>query len=241
MSKSLEPAYLTIKNDFLRRIREGELRPGDKIDHEEVIAQQYDCARATVHRAIRELAEEGYVERKRRAGTRIADAGTRATKVTIPLVRQEIENRGATYRFSLLAREMGTPPELVAHALGLTPTDEALYLRVVHFANDKPFQLEDRWVNTQLVPQAVEARFEAQNPNEWLVKTVPYSDAEHYFSAENADAETAKLLQIQTNDAVFVIERRTAMPAGGVTYVRLQHPGNQYKMAAKNFSFSTKN
>jgi GntR family histidine utilization transcriptional repressor len=241
MSKSLEPAYLTIKNDFLRRIREGELRPGDKIDHEEVIAQQYDCARATVHRAIRELAEEGFVERKRRAGTRIASAGTRATKVTIPLVRQEIESRGATYRFSLLAREMQTLPEMVAHALGLAIDDEALYLRTVHFANDKPFQLEDRWVNTKLVPSAIDAKFDEFNPNEWLVKTVPYSEAEHYFSAENADGDTAKLLQIGVNDAVFVIERRTSLPAGGVTYVRLQHPGDNYKMAAKNFSFSTKN
>lgn len=147
-----------------------------------------------MHRAIRELAEEGYVERKRRAGTRVASAGNRATRVTIPLVRQEIEARGATYRFAVLEREMLIPTGVSGAALS---SGKALFLRLIHFANEVPFQLEERWINLETVPQAENARFETTNPNEWLVETSPYSEAEHFFSAENANEKDAKLLGLQ--------------------------------------------
>lgn len=238
MTTSSDPVYLKIKKELLQRIRQGELRPGDKVEHEEIIAQQYDCARATVHRAIRELAEEGYVERKRRAGTRVASAGNRATRVTIPLVRQEIEARGATYRFAVLEREIQSPTGVAGAALS---SGKALFLRLIHFASDLPFQLEERWINLETVPQAENASFETTNPNEWLVETSPYSEAEHFFSAENADKAQAELLGLRENDALFVIERRTHLDGDAITYARLLHPGANYRMTAENFSFSTKN
>jgi len=241
MNASAEPAYLKIKNELLNRIRQGELRPGDKIDHEEVMAKQFSCARATVHRAIRELAEEGFVERKRRAGTRVASAGTRSTRVTIPLVRQEIEARGASYRFKMLEQIKAVPTGMASAALGLDPKASALFLKSIHFADDTPFQLEERWINLDMVPQAADASFETINPNEWLVQTSPYSEAEHFFSAENADKEQSDLLGLNTGDALFVIERRTHLNGNAITYARLMHPGANYRMAAKNFSFSTKN
>jgi len=236
-----EPVYLKIKNELLDSIRKGELRPGDKVEHEEIIAKQYDCARATVHRAIRELAEEGYVERKRRAGTRVASAGTRATRVTIPLVRQEIEARGATYHFEMLEQATKETPAQIADILGLQKETKALFLRCVHMANDTPFQLEERWINLSMVPEAEHTTFEGVNPNEWLVQSSPYSEAEHYFSAHNANSEQAYTLKVPENEALFVIERRTHLTGKAITYARLLHPGNNYRMTAKNFSFSTKN
>lgn len=241
MTTSAEPVYLKIKNALLDSIRNGILRPGDKVEHEEIIAQQYDCARATVHRAIRELAEEGYVERKRRAGTRVAAAGTRDTRVTIPLVRQEIEERGASYRFTMLEQSIRDTDQASAEYLALLPGTKAMFLRCVHFANDTPFQLEERWINLQAVPEAEHAQFDKINPNEWLVQSSPYSEAEHFFSAQNANRKQAETLNVAENHALFVIERRTQLGGKAITYARLLHPGANYRMRAKNFSFSTKN
>ena len=241
MTRAAEPAYLTIKNDLLDRIRQGELRPGDKIDHEETIAEQYGCARATVHRAIRELAEEGYVERKRRAGTRVASAGARSTRVTIPLVRQQVEARGATYRFTMLEQRVEVPTGAARAALGLDADAKALFLSSLHFANDQPFQLEERWINLDAVPEAQTASFETINPNEWLLQTSPYTEAAHFFSATNATKEQAQHLGIQTGDALFLIERQTQLNSKSITFARLLHPGSNYRMAAETFSFSTKN
>lgn len=233
--------YLTIKNDLLGQIRAGQLRPGDAVPHEETIAQDYGVARATVHRAMRELAEEGFVERKRRAGTRVAAAGGRTTKVDIPLVRDEIERTGAPYRFKILTRKVLIGDDFAQRMLRVSPQQSVLYLDVLHFAGDQPYQLEERWINLDVVPSAEPQPFDVINPNEWLIETMPYAEAEHKFSAQNATAQQAKALALAENDALFVIERRTALDAKMITYVRMVHPGQTYAMAATNFSLSTKN
>ena len=42
------------------------------IPGEEALAREFGCARATVNRALRDLAEAGVLERRRKAGTRVA-------------------------------------------------------------------------------------------------------------------------------------------------------------------------
>jgi GntR family histidine utilization transcriptional repressor len=233
--------YLTIKNDLLSQIRTGQLRPGDAVPHEETIAQQYGVARATVHRAMRELAEEGFVERKRRAGTRVAAVGGRTTKVDIALVRDEIERTGAPYRFEILKRDVLSGDPFGQRILRVDANQPVLYLEVLHFAGERPYQLEERWINLDVVPSAETQSFQASNPNEWLIETIPYAEAEHKFSAQNANAHQGAALDVPEGEALFVIERRTALDAKMITYVRMLHPGQTYAMAATDFSLSTKN
>ena len=57
------------------------------------LAEEFGCARATVNRAMRELADEGFIDRKRKAGTRIKSSPTRHAKFAIPLIRDEIEKK----------------------------------------------------------------------------------------------------------------------------------------------------
>jgi len=45
--------------------------------------------------------------------------------------------------------------------------------------------------------------------NEWLVKHVPWTNAEHILSATNADGENAELLSLAERDTLFVIQLRT--------------------------------
>ena len=45
--------------------------------------------------------------------------------------------------------------------------------------------------------------------NEWLVKHVSWTNAEHILSTTKADAETAELLSLAERDTLFVIQLRT--------------------------------
>ena len=58
---------------------------------------EFGCARATVSRALRDLAEAGVLERRRKAGTRVALHPVRRATLDIPVTRQEIEGRGQSY------------------------------------------------------------------------------------------------------------------------------------------------
>ena len=220
--------FRDIKADLLRRIGDGSLPPGSLLPGEMDLAGRYGCARATVNRAMRELAEEGIVERRRRAGTRVRTAPIREARFRIPLVRVEVERRGAAYRYALVEREAVEAPGWLRARLGLGRGEAVLHVLAAHLADGAPYQLEDRWISLAALPQAEDEPFAAAGPNEWLVTTVPFSDVEIGLSAVAADALAAEHLDCARGEALFQVERSTWWQGRALTHVRLLHrPGHR--------------
>lgn len=213
--------YAEVKADILTRILGGIWLPGSLIPNEHDLAASYGVARATVNRAMRELADEGIVERKRKAGTRVRPSPIRHARITIPLVRNEITEQGAAYRYELLSSEILEPPALRQEQMNLKPGTEVLHLVALHFSDGRPYQLEDRWINLAATPSARLVDFTIVSPNEWLVTQVPYSSVKISFSATSADQEKARLLSCEPRDALFKVERQTTWQGQTVTYVSL--------------------
>ena len=82
------------------------LEIGWLIPLETTLAIEFGCARATANRHLRELAQEGFLERRRKAGTRVVMPVGRSANFEIPRIRLEIEETGATYRYALLLLEV---------------------------------------------------------------------------------------------------------------------------------------
>lgn len=217
-------SFRTIRDEMARRISERQWPPGALIPGEETLAREFGAARATVNRALQELARAGLVERRRRAGTRVALHPVREARFIIPLVRQEIEEKSAAYQYRLLSRKETTPPEIVRARLGLGQGRTLLNVRCLHLADRGPYQFEDRWIDLDTVPAAGAADFEHVSPNEWLVKNAPFTDAEFTFLAAAATAEEAALLQLSEGAPVFVGERITWLRERPITLVRMVHP-----------------
>lgn len=214
-------SYRDIKADLLRRITGGDWPPGAQMPNEIDLARDYGSARATISRAMRELAEDGIVERKRRAGTRVRLAPRRHATFDIPLVRREIEDRGASYRYALVRSDIVAAPDWLRARLDIGPGTEVRHLLCIHFADAQPYQIEDRWINLAATPEARLADFAVSGPNEWLVRQVPFSDVEVSFSATAADAEQALHLGCAAGTALFRAERQTFWQGQSVTFVRL--------------------
>ena len=64
-----DPLHSQIRERFLRRIAEGELRPGDRLPSESEIMKQFSVSRGTVTRAMRDLEVGGVLDRRRGSGT----------------------------------------------------------------------------------------------------------------------------------------------------------------------------
>ncbi len=93
-------SWEAIRAEVLNRIRTRVWPPGALIPSEEALAEEFGCARATVNRALRELADAGVLERKRKAGTRVAALPVRKATLDIPVIRQEIAARGQDLQLS---------------------------------------------------------------------------------------------------------------------------------------------
>lgn len=223
-------SYRDIKADVLRRITSGQWPPGHLIPSELELCDEYGSARATVNRALRELADEGVLDRKRKSGTRVRAVPLRQARFDIPLTRLEVEGNGASYRYALVKRAVEPAPDWLRARMGLQAGAQVVQLTCMHFADGTPFQHEARWINLEALPQAREQRFEEVGPNEWLVETVPFSDVEIGFSAVSASEELAGFLGCQAGEALFQMERSTWFEGKAVTYVRMCfQPGYRMK------------
>ncbi len=188
------------------------------------LAAQFGVARATAHRAMRELVDLGYLERKRKGGTRVRPSPLRSARFAIPLIRQEIEQAGAVYSYRLAKCAVVEVDSDTRRRLGLLPENKVLHLLCLHLADKSPYQVEERWINLQTLPEAAVQDFSTQGPNEWLVERVPFTEVELSFAAILPTKPVAALLGMSPSQPSLLSERTTWLQGKSVTYVRLYFP-----------------
>jgi GntR family histidine utilization transcriptional repressor len=223
MTESLpdRPTFRDVKAEILTRITGRVWGPGTLLPGEVELAAEFGVARATVNRAMRELTEEGLLERRRKAGTRVRPSPLRAARFEIPLVRAEIEATGAAYGYRRLSRSVGAAPGWLAARLAPGPGGRVLHVTCLHLANGRPYQHEDRWINLAALPEAEAEVFAESGPNEWLIRAVPFSEVEISFLAAAAGGEAAAALEMNEGEPVFAVERTTWWQGRAITHVRL--------------------
>jgi len=225
-------SYQKIRDEVLARIHAHVWQAGDLIPSEADLAAEFGCARATVNRALRELAETGLIERRRKAGTRVSKNPVRKATLDISLVRREVEGRGQRYRHRLLLKGDQPAPDHVSARMSLPARQDLLHLKTLHLADDLPYMFEDRWINRAAAAGIENAPLEALSANEWLVQNIPISGGDITFLAAPASAEEAGALNIETGAALFVIERITWRMGAAVTVTRLCYPPG-YRMTTQ--------
>ncbi len=216
-------SHHSIRQSLLGRIQSGEWALGGLIPAETDLASEYGCARGTVNRALQALAEAGLVVRKRKGGTRVCQMPVRQAKFEIPVLREQVESFGGIYGHRIIANKLKTPPPSIRTHLRIPGGVKALHLQTVHLADDKPYAFEERWVNTQAVPEILNAPLDKISANEWLVKTVPFSSGDVVFSAINADKKIASAIGTDEGAAIFAIDRTTWLEDEFITTMRLYY------------------
>jgi GntR family transcriptional regulator, histidine utilization repressor len=224
--------FRDVKAEILRRITDGLWGPGTLLPGEVDLAEEFGCSRTTINRAMREISDQGLLDRRRKAGTRVRMAPLRQARFEMPVVRTEIENTGATYRYALVKRETLPAPDWLRAKMNLPAGGLVVHLICMHYANGAAFQLEDRWINATALPLVLEQDFTTIGPNEWLIASVPFSEVEISFEAIAADPLIAAHLDHQLGEPVFRVERATWWQSAAITHVRLSYRKN-YRMTTR--------
>jgi GntR family histidine utilization transcriptional repressor len=225
--------YQSVKHHVRRLIDRGSWKVGDRIASEHELVAQLGVSRMTVHRALRELADEGVLHRVAGVGTFVADHRGKSNLLAVANLADEIRARGGQHRCDLIEKGIEAASPEVAESLKLAPGTPVFHVVCLHRENGVAVQLEDRYVNPSAAPSFLDQPFGAVLPAEYLLRTVPLDEVEHMVEAEQASTQLARTLEIHKGDACLVLTRRTWCGPMVVTLVRLIHPGTRYRLGSR--------
>jgi GntR family transcriptional regulator, histidine utilization repressor len=223
------PAYQGIKDFILARIHAGEWAEGDQVPSENELARDFNVARMTVNRALRELTAEQVLTRVQGSGTFVARPKYESTLVAIRSISDEIVARGHRYHAKVLHIGGAIADAALADEMQLKAGSAVFHSRVLHFENDEPVQLEERWVNPAVAPDYTLQDFTNTTPNQYLVRVAPLQRVEYRIEALAADEVTRDWLSMDDAEPCLVLHRRTWSQGVVASVANLWHPGSRYR------------
>lgn len=230
MSKRPLPRYRVLKDGIIARISSGELKPRDRVPSENELVETHGVSRMTANRALRELHDEGYVERIAGAGTFVADLKAASHVLEVRNIADEISHRGHRHSATVLKLTQQHARGEVARSLQVEPGSDVFHVLVVHEENDIPVQLEDRCVIADFAPDFHRQDFERTTPSAYLSSIAPLQEAEQVVRAAMPNKKVRKQLGMGADEPCLVVVRRTWAHGRPVSVGRLHHPGSRFEL-----------
>ena len=102
------PIYEQIQRALTGPIRSGQWPPGTRLPSEHELMTELAVSRMTVTKAMEQMADDGLVIRRRRAGTFVAAQVEEHALVKIADMAEEIRSAGHDYSYRLLGTRLAT-------------------------------------------------------------------------------------------------------------------------------------
>ncbi len=230
------PAYKKIQAAILKCIDAGELQPGDAVDSERELARIHRVSLMTARHALTALEREGFVERRRGAGTFVAPPKINFNKL-MSYTEQMSARRLSVGSKILSLRPADNEPEIAAR-LSLPSSARLFKLERVRQAGNEPFALETCYMSAEAFPGLSRERLERGSlfsvlENEYGIQ-LAYADEE--VDATLADRRLAKLLAIPHDAPVLRIRQVICSPQGKPTlYVLGLYRGDRHTLHIRRF------
>jgi GntR family histidine utilization transcriptional repressor len=230
MTSPVKPRYQELKELIISRIASGKLQPLDRVPSEHELVASASVSRMTANRALRELNKEGYVNRVAGVGTFVADQKAASHDLEVWKIADQVRSRGHQHRLKIL--ELGARPTTpnIAMALHVVTGSVHNHVALIHFENNVPIQVEERYATMDFAPDFLIQDFEAITPSAYLTSISPLEEAEHVIRAKMPSAAIQQNLQMKDNEPCLLVIRRTWVRAQPVSFARLYNPGNRFEL-----------
>ncbi len=224
------PRYQQLKELIIDQISSGALKPSQRVPSENQLVVSMGVSRMTANRALRELNDEGYLDRKAGIGSFVSDLKSTSHLLEVRNIADEVALRGHEYSSRVIEHVKKIVPKDIAKAMNINQDMEVAHILLVHYENDIPIQIEDRFVDTSFAPDFMGQNFSLVTPSAYLSSIAPLQEAEQVVKAVIPEDSISNLLQIDQGQPCLLITRRTWVLSKPVTYGRFFHPGDRYEL-----------
>jgi GntR family transcriptional regulator, histidine utilization repressor len=227
------PLYQQIKHEIVHRVDNGVWCEGQRIPSENALVESLGVSRMTINRALRELTQEGLLNRVHGLGTFVAERQRHASLITLNDIADEVRADGRAYRLKVLSLKTVKASARIARRMQLSKQQSVFRFQAVHFRDDTPVQYEDRFVNPVFAPDFPNVDFSLSTATSYLISLFKPDEIEHVVRALLPEPRIASLLQMPGHEACLQLSRRTWKNKQVVTDVSLNYPGDRYELGER--------
>jgi GntR family transcriptional regulator len=207
------PLYYQLKEQIQKDILNGGYQEGDLIPSERELSDQYGLSSTTIRRALNDLVQENFLERKAGKGTFVRQKKVRRDLRKVIGFTKNMQEMGLQPSTQVLSVRVLNANPFARKRLGLIKGEKVVRLERLRLADGIPMMLETRYIRTDLCP-GVEK--EDLSSSLWKVFEEKYGlkPTRHSQNMNIAQVSNhaAELLTLKNGTHVFLII--------GVTYVK---------------------
>jgi GntR family transcriptional regulator len=210
--------FLVLHDEIAR----GAIAAGDGLPTEQALCDQFGVSRITVRRALADLAEQGYIERRQGVGSFVRQRGP---SDAVPAGGSYMDNlRQAQFQTSIDVVERGnrTPPPAIGDTLGVT----AQMLHILRVRRERrthePLMVTEAWLPADLAGTLTTSALRRTPLYELLSAAgVVVDRMQHEITAEIAGPRNAHLLNTAIGSPLIRINRLAFVAGSPHHYVSI--------------------
>jgi GntR family transcriptional regulator len=207
------PLYYQLKEQIKQNILDGKYNEGDLIPSEREFSDSYELSSTTIRRALNDLVQENFLERKAGKGTFVRRKRVKRELHKVLGFTQNMTEMGLAPTTKVLTKRVVAANAFARKRLGLKKGDKVVRLERLRLADDVPMMLETRYIRTDLCPNIEK---EELSSSLWRVFEEKYGLKPNRHSQgmkiSTVSGQAAANLTLNDNSLVIMIK--------GVTYVQ---------------------
>jgi GntR family transcriptional regulator len=197
------------------QIRRSVYREGEPIPSEEQLCQSFGVSRITVRRAVADLVEEGWLEKRLGRGTFVRPAAAKPRSRGGSTFTESLAKRAKQTKVTVLEVSRRSPPPHVATAMGLAEDAQVVYASRLRSISGVPLLFVDSWVMPEYADTITGDALEGRSITEMLLSQgVRFRYVTEEISAVAADPHVAANLHVQVGSPLLCVARLVSKDVG---------------------------
>ena len=230
------PAYARIQERIQKRIESGELKPGDAVESERLLARSYGVSLMTARHALVTLEREGMVERKRGSGTFVAPPKIHFNKLMS--FSEQLAERSLSCTSKVILLKVIDDEHEIAGRLALPSNSRLIQLERLRVGAGEPFALETCYLSADEFSGLSRTALERGSLFALLKREygIEIGHADEEVDATLPDRTSAKLLAIAQDQPLLRIRQTIFSNRGKPTvYVLGLYRADRHMLRIRRF------
>jgi len=230
------PLYHQLYELLRAKILKGEWPPGALLPAESELQATYEVSQITVRQSLDNLVSDGLIYRQRGRGSFVAQPAIQTTLTRITSFTEDMHRRGLKPSSQTIRTEIIPATASISEKLEIDPGEELVQLKRLRFADGEPLSIEQSNLVHRYCPGVLEHDYEENSLRETLYREygIQLVRAAESIRALNADNEQARLLSVESNDALLAIERVSFSQANlPVEWLQIFYRADRYVLYAE--------